>query len=79
MKKLTKVSAINSFYLALLVFGSSLFTSVKLYAQSVPDKVDVDINSGDSTWYGQPWLWVVGAAVFIVLIVAITRGNRNDA
>ena len=79
MKKSTKVSAISSIYLALLVFGSTLFNSVKLYAQSVPDKVDVDINTNEGTWYGEPWVWVVGVAVFIVIIIAITRGNRNSA
>ena len=59
----------------------SLISSVKTFAQSVPEKVEVDINTnGDAVWYGQPWIWAVGVAVFIIIIVAITRsGNRNNA
>ena len=33
--------------------------------------------SEDSTWYSSPWVWVVGAAVFILLLVALTRGGSS--
>lgn len=35
--------------------------------------------SGDSSnaWYTQPWIWVIGAAVFILLLVALLNGNKN--
>jgi hypothetical protein len=44
-------------------------------------KVDVNINTNGGNWYAQPWVWVVGAAVFILLLVALTRssGNRSEA
>ena len=29
------------------------------------------------TWYAEPWVWVVGGAVLILLIVALTRGSSN--
>jgi hypothetical protein len=31
-------------------------------------------------WYAAPWVWVVGAAVFILLLVALlnNRGRRAD-
>lgn len=56
----------------------SLFVTALAMAQ---DKVDVDINAGkSSTWYASPWVWIVGAAVFILLLVALTRGgSRSDA
>lgn len=25
----------------------------------------------------QPWVWVIGGAVFILLLVALLSGNRN--
>ncbi|NEU07347.1 hypothetical protein GZH53_03380 [Flavihumibacter sp. R14] len=57
-----------------------IFNSVLSFAQSAPEKVEVDINAdGGSVWYGQPWVWAVGIAVFIVLIVAITRSNSKNA
>ena len=44
-------------------------------------KVDVNINTNSGgNWYASPWVWVVGAAVFILLLVALTRGSgrRTD-
>lgn len=45
-------------------------------------KVDVNINtdSGGGDWYTSPIVWVIGAAVFILLLVALTRGSgrRGD-
>jgi cytochrome bd-type quinol oxidase subunit 2 len=56
----------------------SLFITALAMAQ---DKVDIDINAKESAWYASPWVWVVGAAVFILLLVALTRGrgSRSDA
>jgi len=57
-----------------------IFNSVLSFAQTAPEKVEVDINAdGGSVWYGQPWVWAVGVAVFIVIIVAITRSNSKNA
>ena len=79
MKKITSLKPLGlagKFILVLAVF----FSSVKAFAQSVPEKVDVDVNTGgDSVWYGQPWVWAVGVALFIVIIVAITRNNKSNA
>lgn len=70
-----------NFFVAFAVAVSAIFTSVASYAQSVPEKVDVDINTngGGAVWYGQPWVWAVGVAIFIVIIVAITRSNNKSA
>lgn len=40
-------------------------------------KVDInlDVNKGDSNWYQQPWVWIVGIAVFILLLVALLKGG----
>lgn len=41
-------------------------------------KVDVDINThSGNNWYASPWVWIVGVAVFILLLVALTRGGRR--
>jgi len=31
-----------------------------------------------SEWYTQPWVWVVGGAVLLVILVALLRGNSNS-
>ena len=55
------------------------FYSILLLAQDETKKIDVNINTkGESNWYASPWVWVVGAAVFILLLVALTRGGRRS-
>ena len=67
---------------AYLTFWAVLF-NLLVWAQEGGDKkIDVNINTkGDGGgWYASPWVWVVGAAVFILLLVALTRGgSRRDA
>lgn len=29
-------------------------------------------------WYTQPWVWVVAGAVFLIILVALLRGNSTD-
>ncbi|HEY0041659.1 MAG TPA: hypothetical protein VGB71_13400 [Flavisolibacter sp.] len=56
------------------------FYSTLLLAQEGETKnVNIDINAGggNNSWYTSPWVWVVGAAVFILLLVALTRGGRR--
>ena len=62
-------------YLTLL----AVLTNILLFAQEKSTQVDVDVNktTSTSTWYASPWVWVVGAAVFILLLVALTRGGRR--
>lgn len=40
-------------------------------------KVDINKDEGGG-WYTNPIVWVVGAAVFILLLVALLRGNRSS-
>lgn len=60
-----------------LFLVSSLLLSILSFAQD--KKVDVDINTkGDSSnVFAQPWVWVVGVAVFIIIIVALLRGKKD--
>lgn len=49
------------------------------FAQEKKGELDVNINSngGHNNWYASPLVWVVGAAVFILLLVALLRGGRR--
>ena len=54
-----------------------LLTSM-VFAQEKKAELDVNINKGgESNWYASPWVWVIGAAVFILLVVALTRGRSK--
>lgn len=55
------------------------FYGIALLAQDGDAKdINVNINTKGDAWYASPWVWVVGAAVFILLLVALTRGGRRD-
>lgn len=47
------------------------------WAQEKAIDVTISTENKSSGWYQQPWIWVAGAAVFILLLVAIVRGNRK--
>lgn len=80
MKNSTQKFSIKGGMLSVLIVLAALVSSVKTFAQAVPEKVEVEVSTGDTVWYGQPWIWAIGVAVFIIIIVAITRsGNRNSA
>ena len=57
---------------------TSLLLSIVALAQDTK-KLDIDINtkSDESNFLMQPWVWVVGGAVFILLLVALLRGNKK--
>jgi len=56
----------------------SSLLSVIAFAQ---DKgIDVDINvKKESAWYQNPVVWVIGGAVFILLLVALLRGGEKKS
>lgn len=63
--------------LVLLVL--SFVSPVMLLAQEGGAKVDVDIHKDSGgAWYTSPVVWVVGAAIFILLLVALLRGNNSQ-
>lgn len=72
MKLIKNISTSAAFFIL------SLFISISLFAQEKGADVKVDINKGGgSNWYASPWVWIVGAAVFILLLVALLRGNSS--
>ncbi|MGZ3850261.1 MAG: hypothetical protein ACXVMS_16210 [Flavisolibacter sp.] len=38
---------------------------------------NVDVATHSDNWYASPWVWVIGAAVFILLLVALLSGGRS--
>ena len=69
MKALTGIK--HAWYTLVLLFFS-------MVANAQDKKVDVDIDVGKkSEWYASPIAWVIGAAIFILLLVALLRGKRD--
>lgn len=69
---------IKNYLAQVTVMILSLFVSAVSFAQDKGADINVDINKdGGSTWYTSPWVWIVGAAIFILLLVALLRGNSS--
>lgn len=68
-------------HLKMMLF-SVVFAAIQtiLWAQesttTTTEKVDVSVQRSEN-WYASPWVWVIGAAVFILLLVALVGGGRG--
>jgi hypothetical protein len=71
-----KIIGLKQTYTKLILAIMLSVTGALAFAQ---DKgLDVDINVKKETeWYQQPWVWIVGGAVFILLLVAILRSGTS--
>jgi hypothetical protein len=63
-------------YKFLLVCLFSLL-HVVLTAQEGSSKVTTTTTSTRTEWYTSPWVWVIGGAVFILILIALLRGNSS--
>lgn len=52
------------------------FSFVLVPLAKAQEKVEISIGEKNN-WYEQPWAWIVGAAVFILLLVAILRSSKK--
>ena len=53
------------------------FLRLQAFAQEKGVDIDINVNKKENDWYKQPWVWVLAGAVFILLLVAILRGNKK--
>jgi hypothetical protein len=82
MNRISSLSAVKSLAKKFLMLCASLFVTIMSFAQE--KKVDIDINTGKggSSFFASPAVWIIGGAVFILLLVALMRnnsGSRTDA
>ena len=52
------------------------FIQTLTWAQDKGLDIDVKVDKGGD-WYANPIVWIIGGAVFILLLVALLRGNKN--
>ena len=52
----------------------SLLISFQIFAQD--GGLDIDIDVGKPEWYEQPWVWVVGGAAFVLILVGLLRRKK---
>lgn len=56
----------------------SLFLSAFVFAQD-SKSLDVNISTDHGGFFSNTWVWVVGIAVFILLLVALLRGGGRKS
>jgi hypothetical protein len=55
-----------------------LLSTLVLAAQEKSGEMDVNINKEEHhIWYTSPWVWIIGAIVFILLLLALLRGTEK--
>jgi len=70
------IKTVNRFWMIV----AALFMNVFAIAQERGVDVNVDINKGGGAqWYANPWAWIIGGAIFILLLVAIVRGGGRTS
>ena len=77
------MKTIKNFILNVKYAGALLLLSLLQTIAWAQDGGEADVNvkvtKSSETWYTQPWVWIVGGAVFILLLVALLRGNKSSA
>ena len=74
MKQLTRSFGIRSF---LVLVMAAFFQTLALAQDSSVSTNQTTTTSETHTWYTNPWVWVIGGAVFILLLVALIRSNSS--
>jgi len=74
MKELVKIR-----YKALLLLLAVSFYQTILFAQDTTKTKITTTSTVTNEWYTEPWVWVVGGVVFILLLVALIRGNSSNS
>ena len=76
MKQLIKTVFAKVSLTVLALFASVIYVLAQDASGSSSSVTTTHTES--QTWYAQPWVWIVGAAVFILLLVALVSNNRRD-
>ena len=77
MKQLIKVQVKKTWNKLTLLFATLLLS---LYSVAQDKKIDVTIGTkpdNGGNFFMQPWVWIVGGAVFILLLIALLRNNSS--
>lgn len=63
------------------LFVAALLLSVVAFAQETTlatTSTTSTATSTEKTWYMEPWAWVLGGVILLVIIVLATRGSNNS-
>ena len=75
MKNLKRIPSLTVRISAMVLM---LFMYSITWAQDKALDIDVDVNKGGS-WYQNPVVYIIGGAVFILLLVALLKNNKSSS
>ena len=78
MKQVMKAFAVKIFLTVIAFFTGEIFLLAQDSSGSTGSTSVTRTHTETQTWYVQPWVWIVGGAVFILLLVALVGGNRRE-
>ncbi|MEO7444162.1 MAG: hypothetical protein ABIT96_00380 [Ferruginibacter sp.] len=70
-------NSIKNAYQKFTMFIMTMFIGVCAFAQDKKVDVNISTDKGGGGFFTQPWVWIVGGAVFLLLLVALLRNNSN--
>ena len=81
MKQLTKAFSFKTIAaLLMLTFVQAMaFAQDSANSSSSSSSTTSTTVTTQETWYTEPWVWIVGGAVLLLLIVALVRGNNSNS
>ncbi|RYF90804.1 MAG: hypothetical protein EOO03_02855 [Chitinophagaceae bacterium] len=77
MRQSINTSLKNAFLMFLLTLTSAIAWAQETTSTAV-STTETNTSTEATVWYTEPWVWVVGGAVLVLLIVALTRGGGSN-
>ena len=79
MKNLAKIAWYKTLIMmAIFSFVQKLSWAQDSSSSSSSSTTTTTTSENVDNWYASPWVWVVGAALFILLLIALLRGNSSS-
>lgn len=79
MKQLIRNYGFGTFVLLLMVQLLPVLVMAQDSGQGGTTTTTTTSTRVTSNWYESPWAWIAGAAVFVLLLVALLRGGSKSS
>lgn len=79
MRHSINTGVLKNAFLMFLLSLTSVITWAQEQTSTAVSTTETNTATESTVWYTEPWVWVVGGAVLVLLIVALTRGNSSSA
>lgn len=78
MKRISNWLPVWSWGKRFTMLCTSIFLFIVSFAQDKKIEVDINADKDSGGFFSSPAVWVIGVAVFILLLVALMRNNSGS-